>query len=38
MDELRARIAEILYGDGDVVSWAWSVQTADMIIWELKIG
>ena len=33
-DEVRARIAEIIYGDGDEITWARAIQLADMIIWE----
>ena len=36
-DNLRARIAELIYGDGEELSWSRSVQIADTIIWELQI-
>lgn len=35
-DELRTRIAEVIYGDGDELSWARSVQIADLILWEVQ--
>lgn len=36
-DDLRTKIAQVIYGDGNVVSWAWSVATADILIWELGL-
>lgn len=36
-DEVRARIAEIIYGDGDEIAWNRSVQLADIIIWEMGL-
>jgi len=34
VDDFRARIAEIIYGDGDEITWGRAIQLADMIIWE----
>lgn len=36
-DEIRARIAQTVYGDGDDLSWARAVELADLIIWELGL-
>ena len=36
-DDMRARIAQIIYGDGDGSSWAVAVNLADLIIWELGL-
>lgn len=36
-DHFRARIAEIIYGEGDEIAWNRSVQLADMIIWEMGL-
>ena len=36
-DDMRARIAEIIYGDGNDLSWAIALQLADLIIWELGL-
>lgn len=33
-EEVRARIAQILYGDGDEIAWGRAVELADLIIWE----
>lgn len=36
-DDLRTRIAQTIYGDGDDVSWSRAVQLADLIIWEIGL-
>lgn len=36
-DDVRARIAQILYGDGDRESWASAVQQADLVMWALGL-
>lgn len=33
--DVRSRMAEVIYGDGDELSWNRSVQMADLVIWEL---
>lgn len=32
---VRDRIAELLYGDGDQMSWCRALELADLITWEL---
>jgi len=36
MSDLRDRIAQVIYGDGDELSWARSVELADLIMWEIR--
>ena len=36
-DEIRARIAQTIYGDGNEMSWPRAVELADLIIWELGL-
>jgi hypothetical protein len=36
-EDMRARIAQTIYRDGDDLSWAVAVQLADLIIWELGL-
>lgn len=36
-DDLRTRIAQTIYGDGNSVSWACALALADLIIWELGL-
>jgi len=38
LNKLRARIAEIIYGDGDELPWHRCVQIADTIIWEVAFS
>ena len=33
---IRDRIAQVIYGDGDELSWARSVELADLIMWEIR--
>lgn len=33
--ETVVRIAEVIYGDGDDVSWARATELADLIAWEV---
>ena len=37
MSELRDRIAQTIYGDGDELSWARSLQIADLVMWEIRL-
>lgn len=34
-DERRDRIALVLYGDGNDLSWATALRLADIVTWEL---
>lgn len=34
-EHLRVRIAELIYGDGNELSWSRALQTADIIAWEI---
>ena len=34
-DALRERVAQTIYGDGNELSWARSLQVADLVLWEL---
>lgn len=36
-DDLRTRIASLLYGDGNELAWARCTQLADMIMWDLGL-
>ena len=36
-DNLRARIAQTIYGDGEELAWNRAVQLADLIIWEVGL-
>lgn len=35
-EELRERIALVLYGDGDDFLWPRAVELADLILWEIN--
>ena len=34
-DDVRERVAQTIYGDGNELSWARSLQVADLVLWEL---
>ena len=36
-NHLRDRIAEIIYGNGDELSWPRALQLADEIVWEMQL-
>lgn len=36
-DEIRARIAQTIYGDGNEVAWPRAIELSDLIIWELGL-
>lgn len=36
-NEVRDRIAVVLYGDGDELSWVRALQLADLLMWELSV-
>jgi len=36
MGDLRDRIAQVLYGDGDELGWPRCVELADLIMWEIR--
>jgi len=38
MGDLRDRIAQVIYGDGNELAWPRCVQLADVIIWERSIN
>lgn len=35
-DDLRTRIAQILYGDGNEIAWARALELADLVIWGIE--
>lgn len=36
-DDLRNRIAEIIYGDGNEICWPRALELADEIVWEIQL-
>lgn len=37
-NDLRDRVALVLYGDGNDLSWPRALQLADLVAWELSGG
>ncbi len=37
MSDLRDRIAQVLYGDGDEILWPRCLQLADLVLWDLGL-
>lgn len=37
MKDLRDRIAQVIYGDGDDVLWPRALELADLVAWELAV-
>lgn len=33
---LRDRCAEIIYGDGDLITWPKALELANLIVWEIR--
>ena len=36
MSDLRNRIAEVIYGDGNELAWARCLELADLVMWEIR--
>ena len=36
MSELRDRIAQVIYGEGNELGWPRCLELADLIMWEIR--